>query len=105
MSFIFVLFFFSFVGLFLVFVLVFICFFCFVLVFFNFTSEEYKYLFHSVHLDNPKDKCIVLSLHHSLLHFYRHMREDSLAHKIQGGTLKKIKVSSEDGLWRKTYIP
>lgn len=64
----------------------------FLFVCFSFTSEGYKYLSHSRHLDNPKDKCTVLSLHRSLLHFYRHMHEDSLAHKIQGDTLKNESI-------------
>lgn len=59
---------------------------------FSFTSEWYKYLSRSRHLDSPTDKCTVLSLHHSSLHFYRHMHEDSLAHKIQRDTLKNESI-------------
>lgn len=64
----------------------------FVHLFFSCTSEGYKYLSRSGHLDNPKDKGTVLSLHHSSLRFYRHMHEDSLAHKIQGGILKNESI-------------
>lgn len=64
----------------------------FVCLFFSFTLEGYKYLSHSRHLGNPKDKCTVLSLHHSSLHFYSHRHEDSLAHRIQGDTLKNESI-------------
>lgn len=76
----------------------------FVFLFLVLPSEGHQYLFHSGHRDNPKDKGTVLSLHHSSLHFYRHRCEDSPDHKIQGGTLKN-KVWSEEGSWRKSYIP
>lgn len=65
---------------------------CWCDLFIFFTSDGYEYLCHSGYPDNPKDKCTALSRHRSLLHFYRRMHEDSLARKIQGGTLRNESV-------------